>query len=499
MVSRYKGTGTGPMQKGVCSKYTKLGLGNVTELLNSVKKTCSLGKILQYWYFARRCSQDIAYSRRFLELQGTPAHQSTWGIPLSTWRHYDAALHARTSSTSTLLELNMLDDQDTADADQQELRNFLSLQQGEAAVAAKRKCERSPLPVAGPSSRKVPSDGSKKCFRRRTPVEEAAPESPRRVRLVVPPVRLMAASTSTPVPPSRDLPMQGPSDLVQLATVAEAHSGLVQRVVSPPSARTPIKGAGQDLLSSKMPPTPHSTLVPHTLASHPYRAENQCLAARVCLLESQLADLQRENSSLTSGLRDTCFLRRGLDSDDLNVVVHNFRLALDYMQAARGVHGDLYMWSMSSIQWFFNNAVDEDEGLYRMVLDHSRFDNDGPFLTAAQHAGFAPPPDNSLEPPLHRRMLALSTALPHSTGVGMWDDIVPLFLPEQESPTSPSPPPPSPTLPPLFGSVANLAIDLTGDDDKLYEAEESRVERVSVMREVVDLPAGQGTVKEELL
>ncbi|KAJ3804088.1 hypothetical protein F5876DRAFT_83805, partial [Lentinula aff. lateritia] len=535
----------------------------------SAKKTCSLGKILWYRYFARRCSQDVAYSRRFLELHGTPAHQSTWGIPLSTWRQYNAALHARTSSTSTLLELNMLDNQDTADADQQELQNFLSLQQGEAVVAAKRKRERSPLPVAGPSSKKVRSDGSKKRSRRRTPVEEAAPESPRR---------------------------QGPSDLVQLATVAEAHSGLVQRVVSPPSARTPIKGLGQDLLSSTMPPTPHPTLAPCTFTAHPYHAENQHLVARVCLLESQLADSQWENSSLTSALRDTshalesrqwefhaldealpgapgrsllerfqkvqedlqdttrerkvaieklstftrknshltttllhqqglvdesnalatcqrclveelqeevhrargraafvdrmikeypdegyyevvlpplsqlkgdlnqahedlrrvatfahrlyhsdpatvlhhhyryigaiieavvAFLRRGLNSDDLDVVVHNFQLALDYMQAARGVHGDLYMWSMSSIQWFFNNTVDEDEGLYRMVLDHSRFDNDGPFLTAAQHAGFAPPPDNSLEPPLHRRMLALSTALPHSTGVGMWDDIVP--------------------------------------------------------------------------
>ncbi|KAJ3858306.1 hypothetical protein EV359DRAFT_87940 [Lentinula novae-zelandiae] len=119
------------------------------------------------------------------------------------------------------------------------------------------------------------------------------------------------------------------------------------------------------------------------------------------------------------------FLRRGLESDDLDVVVHNFRLALDYMQAARGVHGDLYMRSMSSIQWFFNNAVDEDEGLYRMVLEHSRFDSDRPFLTAAQHAGFAPPPDDSLEPPFHRRMFALSTPLPHSDGAGRWDDIVP--------------------------------------------------------------------------
>ncbi|GAW10491.1 hypothetical protein LENED_012764 [Lentinula edodes] len=119
------------------------------------------------------------------------------------------------------------------------------------------------------------------------------------------------------------------------------------------------------------------------------------------------------------------FLRRGLDSDDPDVIAHNFQLALDYMQTARGIHGDLYMWSVSSIRWFFNNAVDKDEGLHRLVLEHSRFENNGPFLTAAQHAGFVAPPEGSLEPPLHRRMLALSTAFPHRDGAGRWDDIVP--------------------------------------------------------------------------
>ncbi|KAJ3803830.1 hypothetical protein F5876DRAFT_84334 [Lentinula aff. lateritia] len=688
----------------------------------------------------------------FLELHGTPAHQSTWGIPLSVWRQYDVALHARTSPTSTLLELNMLDEQDTADADQQELREFLALQQGEAVVAAKRKRDHSPLPIAGPSSKRVRSDASKKRSRHRSPEEEAVQGSPLHVRLVVPPGRSVAASTSTLLPsraspslmevPGGDLPVQGHSSLVRLAAVAEAQSGLVQRPVAPPS----IKGTGPDLLSSNMPPASRPTLVPRALAAHPYRAENQRLAARVRLLESQLADSQRENSSLTSALRDTshalesrqreveqlrsshhgvleheteyrrvldqfvaleealpgtpsqvqkdlqdavrerkvaveklssstrrnshltttllyqqgrvdesnalatrqrrlveelqeevhrardratfveqmvkeypdegyykvvlpplsqlegdlnkaredlrriatlahrlhrsdpatvlhhhhryigaiieaviAFLRRGLESENLDLATHNFRLVLDYMQAARGVHGDLYVRSISSVQWFFNNAVDEDEGLYRLVSEHSRFDNDSPFLTAAQHAGFAPPPDNSLEPPLHRCMLALSTALPHSDGVGRWDDLVPalpsvdqltstweqlmlryihhitdvplsdpetevpmssvepgteslaeaivekspeappLFLPEQESPTSPSPPPPSPTLPPLFGSIASLAIDLTGDDDELYETEESRVGRVSVPREVVDLAAVRGIVKEEPL
>ncbi|KAJ3858372.1 hypothetical protein EV359DRAFT_87837, partial [Lentinula novae-zelandiae] len=257
---------------------------------------------------------------------------------------------------------------------------------------------------------------------------------------------------------------------------------------------------------------------------------------------------------------------RYIDSDDLEVVAHSFRLALDYMQMARGIHGDLHICSISSIQWFFHNAVDQDEGLYDLMLEHSRFDNDAPFLTASQHAGFVAPPPGSLEPPLHRCMLALSTALPHREGAGRWDDIVPaipsddqltlnweqlmlwyihhiidtplpapdvpvpmvvepdvnssdavverplettgppspvgsslpvpLFFPEQESPTSPSPLPPSPVLPPLFGSVAPLSIDLTGDDDELYE---TGVAPMGPEAREVEASASKGIVKEEQL
>ncbi|KAJ3911968.1 hypothetical protein F5877DRAFT_85332 [Lentinula edodes] len=651
----------------------------------SSKKTCSLGKILRYRYFARRCNQDLAYSRRFLELHGTPAQRVTWGIPLDVWHWYDAALHDHTSSTSTLLELNMLDEQDEVAADQQELQRFLALQQDEAS--------------------KVRLEVSKKRPRRKSSVAAVTPDSPLCIRLVVPPGRSVVASPSQMEVPHRDLSMQGPSDLAWLAAVAEAHSGLVQQAVSSPPVRTPIKGAGQDLLSSNIPPTPRPTLVPRTYTAHPYHAENQRLAARVreheveyrrvleqfraldevlpgapgqSLLErfqkvqedlqdatrerkitvEKLSTSTRRNSHLTTSLlyqqgivdesnalvtrqrrlveelqeevhrargraafvnqmikeypdegyyevvlppllqlegdlnkaREdlrcvatfahrlyrsdpatvlhhhyrylgaiieamVAFLHHGLDSDDLDVAVHNFQLALDYMQAARGVHGDMYMQSLSSIQWFFNNTVDEDEGLYRMVLEHSRFDNNGPFLTAAQH-------------------VALSTALPHSDGAGRWDNIVPalpsidqltadweqwmlqyihhitdtplsgpdppvpmlsmgpvpelsgkvnveqsleapivqvsspsagshppvpLFLPEQESLTSPSPPPRSPNLPPLFGSVASLSIDLTGDDDELYETEEAHAGRVTVAREVTESAVGQGVVKEESL
>ncbi|KAJ4486586.1 hypothetical protein C8J55DRAFT_558577 [Lentinula edodes] len=71
--------------------------------------------------------------------------------------------------------------EDAADADKQELREFLALQQGEAVVVAKRKRDRSSLPVAGTSSKKVRSDGSKKRSHRRSPVEETAQKSPRHV------------------------------------------------------------------------------------------------------------------------------------------------------------------------------------------------------------------------------------------------------------------------------------------------------------------------------
>ncbi|KAJ3884230.1 hypothetical protein GG344DRAFT_84351 [Lentinula edodes] len=177
-------------------------------------------------YFARRCNQDLAYSRRFLELHGTPTHQSTWGIPLTAWRKYDAALHARTSSTSTLLELNMLDEQDTVDADQQELQEFLTLQQNKAAVAAKCKCNRSPMPVAGPSSKKIRLDAPKKCSHRKSPAVEVNAEPPRCVRLVVPPVCSLAP-TSLPAPPPASPSLMGVlnRDLDQFRALDEALLG----------------------------------------------------------------------------------------------------------------------------------------------------------------------------------------------------------------------------------------------------------------------------------
>ncbi|KAJ3926572.1 MAG: hypothetical protein NXY57DRAFT_966384 [Lentinula lateritia] len=54
-----------------------------------------------------------------------------------------------------------------------------------------------------------------------------------------------------------------------------------------------------------MSPVVRPPLVLRILSQHPYCVENECLAARICLLESQLASSRQENATLTSALRDT--------------------------------------------------------------------------------------------------------------------------------------------------------------------------------------------------
>ncbi|KAJ3845587.1 hypothetical protein EV368DRAFT_90518 [Lentinula lateritia] len=99
--------------------------------------------------------------------------------------------------------------------------------------------------------------------------------------------------------------VQGPSFLAWLASLAKEQSKLVQQFGSLPTFPSPIKGTGPNLLSSTMPPAPHAPLVPCPHTIQPSIAENQHLLARVQLLESQLADLQQENSTLTTALWDT--------------------------------------------------------------------------------------------------------------------------------------------------------------------------------------------------
>ncbi|KAJ3849738.1 hypothetical protein EV368DRAFT_85239 [Lentinula lateritia] len=293
----------------------------------SSKKTCSLGKILRFRYFTRKCNQDLAYSRRFLELHGTPTQQASWTIPVDLWHRYDASLHERTSSTTALMELNMLDDGDAVDRDHQELSQFINTQRQETAAASKRKHASFPVRPGEATSSETPAKTSRKRHRHLSPPSASPSVVPRLVRLVGPPrcsshsqpmVAITpslpstsrvplgvvdslsltdAGSRNLPAPVTADQPglVQGPTGLVWLAAVAEQRAGADW---GPSSG---IKGTGQDLLSSNMPPS-HSRLVPRSSTTHPYCVENERLPLRVHDLEAQLAELQLENSALTSAL-----------------------------------------------------------------------------------------------------------------------------------------------------------------------------------------------------
>ncbi|KAJ3846760.1 hypothetical protein EV368DRAFT_88562 [Lentinula lateritia] len=149
------------------------------------KKTCSLGKLLRHRDFSRRCSQDLAYSRRFLESHGSPAQCVSWSISEDAWRRYDNRLHSQISSITILMELNMLDDQDTQAVNRRELAHFQRAQEQEAALAAKRKH----VHVSPPRDGSTKKRRSAKTRSQPGASEVAAGEVPRVVRLVFPPAR----------------------------------------------------------------------------------------------------------------------------------------------------------------------------------------------------------------------------------------------------------------------------------------------------------------------
>ncbi|GAW07390.1 hypothetical protein LENED_009378 [Lentinula edodes] len=297
-----------------CSNCTKHPEGSPRCSFCTGKKTCSLGKLLWYRYFARCCNQDLAYSQRFLEMHGTPAQRVSWTIPEDVWRRYDELLHLSTSATRVLVELNMLDDQDSRAVDRSELRRFQEAQEQEALLAAKRKrVNASPQPRVCPKKRQL----------MKVVEEPVVEEVPQLVCLVIPPSR-PAPSTLGSAPlvsehssvllPLASAPMtgqlgsvQGPSPLARLANLVDQRTSsqaeASTRSLGPRSSS--IKASREDPAVPKMSPVVCPPLVPHILSQHPYRVENEHLAARVHLLESQLASSRQENATLTSALRDT--------------------------------------------------------------------------------------------------------------------------------------------------------------------------------------------------
>ncbi|KAJ3897121.1 hypothetical protein F5879DRAFT_928074, partial [Lentinula edodes] len=257
--------------------------------------------------------------RRFLEMHGTPAQRVSWTIPGDIWRRYDEVLHSSTSATKVLVELNMLDEQDSRAIDRSELRRFQEAQEQETLLAAKRKHVNDP-----PSSKVRPKKRRlAKVVGERRVEEPVVEEVPRLIRLVIPPSRLApsdpGSAPSASQHPSVALPLvsphatgrlgsvQDPPPLARLADLVDQRTGS-QAEVSTRSLGpgfSSIKASREDPAVPKMSPVVRPPLIPRILSQHPYRVENERLAARVRLLESQLASSRQENATLTSALRDT--------------------------------------------------------------------------------------------------------------------------------------------------------------------------------------------------
>ncbi|KAJ3806140.1 hypothetical protein F5876DRAFT_81016 [Lentinula aff. lateritia] len=88
------------------------------------KKPCVLGRLACFRYFSRKCSHNLAFAHRFLEVHGDPGQRTRYSLPTEQWQIIYDHVEQSTNSTSALLELNPLDDQDQWELDRQELREF---------------------------------------------------------------------------------------------------------------------------------------------------------------------------------------------------------------------------------------------------------------------------------------------------------------------------------------------------------------------------------------
>ncbi|KAJ4499912.1 hypothetical protein C8R41DRAFT_863572 [Lentinula lateritia] len=133
-----------------------------------------------------------AFARRFLEVHGDPGQRTRYSLPTEQWRILYDRVEQSTNSTSALLELNPLDDQDQRELDHQELRE---LRQRQPLVPAPSTSVPHTSQLAGSSSLLPPAPVTKK---RKRPAKVDPGFTPKRRR----PERVVDGSSpiAPPVP-----------------------------------------------------------------------------------------------------------------------------------------------------------------------------------------------------------------------------------------------------------------------------------------------------------
>ncbi|KAJ3859587.1 hypothetical protein EV359DRAFT_86231 [Lentinula novae-zelandiae] len=292
------------------------------------KKPCILGRLARFRYFARKCSHDLSYARRFLEVHGDPGQRTQFSLLPEQWRTIANKIELSTSCTRVLLELSPLDDQDRLEEDRLELQDFVRRQPKFLAVEEPFQSGPRHLPAPGkvssiPKKRKrTVRVGEASSSKRQRSVEQDSglgntPDY-RRVVLVLPPQATSHLEVVEPHTPSRGdtlnqasppLPSPGvPSSFPPNVDASyggrTTQSGLFGQFIPPTLTAT----MPRDWLKS--PPFPQRNR--ETLRPYPQSHINTSLKTKNDNLKSEVMELQRllevsraENVTLTSMLRET--------------------------------------------------------------------------------------------------------------------------------------------------------------------------------------------------
>ncbi|KAJ3870924.1 hypothetical protein F5051DRAFT_446915 [Lentinula edodes] len=316
------------------------------------KKPCVLDRLARFRYFSCKCSRDLAFARRFLEVHGDPGQRTRFALPSEQWRNIAAKVEASTNSTVALMELNALDEQDQRELDHLELGEFRR-QQPQLPRPLTTSSLPSPLPSVVPTPRALA-----KKRKRSVRQEEGGPSSRKRAVGAAPGFEVSpevhnrkrkhsaGESRDAEVPDYRRVVLVLRPPLVDTSGSAPLSGGHVEEDVhsSPPLGETGSTGAPPSLSqgrSSSLPVRQRSNspgllnqFIPPVLSErrsvvtiqtpppsqrsldvlHPFprvrataalRAENETLRAKVADLRKLLETSRAETSTLTSLLRDT--------------------------------------------------------------------------------------------------------------------------------------------------------------------------------------------------
>ncbi|KAJ3897594.1 hypothetical protein F5879DRAFT_995800 [Lentinula edodes] len=399
------------------------------------------------------------------------------------------------------LNMNMLDKQDSRAIDRSELRHFQEAQEQETLLAAKRKCvNASPPPKVRPKKRRLT-----KVVEERRVEEPVVEEVPRLVRLVIPPLLFQVQLRRVPSVRLWPFPWSLLMRLGGLPTLWISKLVPKRRHLPVPWDR--IKASREDPAVPKMSPVVCPPLVPRILSQHPYRVENERLAARVRLLESQLASSRQENATLTSALRDTSVslearqgeldqLRESVSSaaqqqelyDRLLDQVETLKRALpgppneSLVDRFQGLEEDLRLAHESWAKYLscFESSNRRNEELKTSLVQQQSLVDESNALAVQQRKKIEALQEEVYcfrDREILRKKVVIITRRSllcrrGREGEGGVTAAVLLFLPDPLSPTPIASAASPPSLPPPFGSVATLVIDMTADEDDedIYES-----------------------------